>query len=127
MTQWRNSKPGSACAHGQAGVEELDRPDGQRIAGRIEGDARSGFRFAPRGGGPPIALEPGAMVRREGQGQGPGPGARPGTRSRSRNPLPAAPVWLAPPSTVSAAMCTALWTAGAGLAVFPVHKLVQEA
>ncbi len=66
-----------ACAHGQAGVEELDRPDGQRIAGRIEGDARSGFRFAPRGGGPPIALEPGAIVRREGQGQGPGPGSRP--------------------------------------------------
>jgi hypothetical protein len=66
-----------ACARGQAGVEELDRPDGQRIAGRIDGDARSGFRFAPRGGGPPIALEPGAMIRREGQGQGPGPGARP--------------------------------------------------
>jgi hypothetical protein len=72
-----------ACVHGQAGVEELDRPDGQRIAGRIEGDARSGFRFAPRGGGPPIALEPGAMIRRE--GQGPGPGAR-----------PAAPVGLPP-------------------------------
>ncbi len=74
-----------ACAHGQAGVEELDRPDGQRIAGRIEGDVRSGFRFAPRGGGPPIALEPGAVIRREGQGQGPGPGA-----------LPAAPAGLPP-------------------------------
>jgi hypothetical protein len=42
-------------------------------------------------------------------------------------PSPRRPDWLSPPSTVSAAMCTALWTAGAGLAVFPVHKLVQEA
>src|SRR5262249_35115246 len=49
---------------GQSGVEELDRPDGRQVAGRVEGDARSGFRFAPRDGGPPIALEPGLAIRR---------------------------------------------------------------
>jgi hypothetical protein len=55
----------AACARGQAGVEELDRPGGRRVAGRIEGDARSGFRFAPRDGGSPIALEPGVTILRE--------------------------------------------------------------
>ena len=87
---------------GQAGVEELDRPDGQRIAGRIEGDARSGFRFAPRGGGPPIALEPGAMIRREGQGRGPG-------RARARRHRPAcrrSTCWSARPRGSRAALRT---------------------
>jgi hypothetical protein len=58
-------------ARGQSGVEGLDRPDGRRVPGRIEGDARSGFRFAPRDGGPPIALEPGLAIRREGRSPGP--------------------------------------------------------
>ncbi len=47
--------------------------------------------------------------------------AGPGTLS------PAAPIVSRSVSTMSTAMCTALWTAGAGLAVFPVHKLIQEA
>jgi hypothetical protein len=55
----------SGYARGQGGVEVLERPEGRRLPGRIEGDARSGFRFAPRDSGPPIALEPGAIVRRE--------------------------------------------------------------
>jgi hypothetical protein len=63
----------SACARGQGGIEEIDRTDGRRIPGRIEGDARTGFRFAPRDGGSPIALEPGVIIRRD----GPGPGGRP--------------------------------------------------
>ncbi len=53
-------------ARAQSDVEELERPDGRRIPGRIEGDARSGFRFAPReGGGAAIAMEPGMAIRRE--------------------------------------------------------------
>ncbi len=55
----------TACARGQAGVEELDRSGVRRVPGRIEGDARSGFRFAPRDGGSPIALEPGVTILRE--------------------------------------------------------------
>jgi hypothetical protein len=65
----------STCARGQGGVEEIDRPEGRRVAGRIEGDARSGFRFAPRDGGSPIPLEPGVTIRRD----GPGSGGRPST------------------------------------------------
>jgi hypothetical protein len=49
------------------------------------------------------------------------PAARPGALS------PAAPVVSRSASTLSTAMWTALWTARAGLAVFPVHKLGQEA
>ena len=36
---------------GQAGSESLERPDGRRVEGRMEGDARSGFRFVTRDGG----------------------------------------------------------------------------
>jgi hypothetical protein len=62
----------SAVARGQSGVEELDRPDGRRVAGRLEGDARSGFRFAPKEGGPPIAMEPGLVIQRQESSSGPG-------------------------------------------------------
>ncbi|HLH27982.1 MAG TPA: hypothetical protein VKW77_03650, partial [Acidimicrobiales bacterium] len=62
----------STCARGQGGGEVLDRPEGRRLPGRIEGDARSGFRFALRDGGAPIALEPGAIIRREGSASGAG-------------------------------------------------------
>jgi hypothetical protein len=55
----------AAWARGQADIEELDRAGGRGVRGRIEGDARSGFRFAPRDGGSPIALEPGVTVLRE--------------------------------------------------------------
>jgi hypothetical protein len=62
----------AAGARGQAGVEELDRPGGRRVPGRIEGDARSGFRFVPRDGGSPIAMEPGFTVLREDRAAGAG-------------------------------------------------------
>ncbi len=61
----------AALARGQAGVEELERPGGRRTPGRIEGDARSGFRFTPKDGGSPIALEPGVTVLREAGAAGP--------------------------------------------------------
>ena len=61
----------TACVRGQSGVEELERPDGRRVAGRIEGDARSGFRFVSRDGGSPIAMEPGVVIRREGRSDAP--------------------------------------------------------
>jgi hypothetical protein len=58
----------TAHAQGQVAVEELDRLDGRSVPGRLEGDARLGFRFAPRDGGPPIALDPGLTIRRQGSG-----------------------------------------------------------
>src|SRR5690349_2798774 len=65
----------SACAWGQGGIEEIDRPEGRRVAGRIEGNVRSGFRFARPDAGSPIPLEPGVTIHRG----GPGPGGRAST------------------------------------------------
>ena len=55
-------------ARGQAAPETLERPDGRKVEGRLEGDARSGFRFVPRDGGAPLALEPGCVVHQGGPG-----------------------------------------------------------
>ncbi|HZW33179.1 MAG TPA: hypothetical protein VFF52_20855, partial [Isosphaeraceae bacterium] len=55
-------------ARGQAAPESLERPDGRRVEGHMEGDARSGFRFVPRDGGAPLALEPGCVVHQGGPG-----------------------------------------------------------
>src|SRR5262245_33879553 len=56
-------------AAGQAAWESLERPDGRKVEGRLEGAARSGFRCVPRAGGPAVAREPGCVVH---QGE-PGP------------------------------------------------------
>ncbi len=60
----------AARADGQSGGESLERPDGQRVEGRIEGNATAGFRFIPRvagsGAGTAIALEPGSIIHHEG-------------------------------------------------------------
>jgi hypothetical protein len=60
----------SARAYAQAGTESLERPDGPRVEGRIEGDATAGFRFIPRGAGSgpgaAIVLEPGSIISHEG-------------------------------------------------------------
>ncbi|MGP0062952.1 MAG: hypothetical protein ACLQGP_05025 [Isosphaeraceae bacterium] len=60
----------STRAHGQAGGESLERPDGRRVEGRIEGSATAGFQFIPKvqGGdvGGAIALEPGSIIQHEG-------------------------------------------------------------
>jgi hypothetical protein len=57
---------GALPAQGQTGAETLERPDGRRVEGRIEGDARAGFRFVPRGAGAPWALERGCVVHHHG-------------------------------------------------------------
>ena len=62
-------------ARARADGEELDRPDGRKTPGRIAGDARSGFRFAPADGGASIALEPGMTIR--GAARGPETAADP--------------------------------------------------
>ncbi len=59
----------SARSDGQTVKETLERPDGRRLAGRVEGDATSGFRFVPKGegaGGAAVALEPGSIIHSEG-------------------------------------------------------------
>jgi hypothetical protein len=53
---------------GEAGVEELERPDGRRVEGGIVGDVRAGFRFVPRGASTAIPLERGSMVHFNGSG-----------------------------------------------------------
>src|SRR5262249_31725323 len=53
---------------GDSRVESLDRPGGQSVEGRIEGDARAGFRFAPRDPAVPLPLEPGSVVHFRGAG-----------------------------------------------------------
>ncbi len=55
----------AGAARGQSTTEELVRPDGRKVAGRIEGNARVGFRFAPADGSAPIRIEPGTTIRRE--------------------------------------------------------------
>src|SRR5689334_13484562 len=55
-------------APGQAAWESLERPDGRKVEGRLEGAARSGFRFVPRDGSTPVALEPGCVVHQGGPG-----------------------------------------------------------
>ncbi len=60
----------SARTHGQAGKETLKRADGRQVAGRMEGNASSGFRFVPGGegaaGGDAVALESGSIIDFEG-------------------------------------------------------------
>ncbi len=70
-----------AHAQAQPDAEALDRPGGESIPGRIAGDARSGFRFIPSGGGAPIALEPGATIHRAGATRPASPPASPATAS----------------------------------------------
>jgi hypothetical protein len=57
-------------SYAQTGKETLERPDGRRVAGRIEGDTSSGFRFVPTsegsGGRVAVALEPNAIIHFEG-------------------------------------------------------------
>jgi hypothetical protein len=47
--------------------EFLQQPDGQRLAGRVGGDAASGFQFVVPGR-PPVKLQPGATLAFEGKG-----------------------------------------------------------
>jgi len=53
---------------GQSRVESLERPGGQRVQGRLTGDARTGFGFIPSDASSPRALEPGSVVHFNGSG-----------------------------------------------------------
>jgi len=53
---------------GQTRVESLERPGGQRVQGRLTGDARSGFGFIPSDARALRALEPGSVVHFNGSG-----------------------------------------------------------
>ncbi len=55
----------AGATRGQSIAEELVRPDGRKVAGRIEGNPRIGFRFTPADGSAPIPIEPGMTIRRE--------------------------------------------------------------
>ena len=68
----------ATCVNGQvppmrAGVDTLVRNDGARVAGKLVGDAKAGFRFVSNGGAAPIALD--GPVEVEIGGTGPGPSA----------------------------------------------------
>jgi len=52
----------------RARLESIARPDGQPGYGRVEGDARGGFRFVPADGGPAVPLEKAGVVTFEGPG-----------------------------------------------------------
>jgi hypothetical protein len=45
-----------------SGLDTLVRPDGQRVAGKLRGDAARGFAFVPAQGGQLLPLEPSAQV-----------------------------------------------------------------
>jgi hypothetical protein len=51
--------------------DSLARPEGQALAGKLVGDARSGAVFQPQGSGQAIPLEAGAVVSFDGSGPGP--------------------------------------------------------
>jgi len=53
---------------GQSRVESLERPGGQRVQGRLTGDARTGFGFIPTDASSPRTLEPGSVVHFNGSG-----------------------------------------------------------
>ncbi|MGO9469462.1 MAG: hypothetical protein ACLQIB_06560 [Isosphaeraceae bacterium] len=50
----------------QTSIETLERPGGQHIEGRLEGDSRSGFRFRPREAETPLAIEAGSVIQANG-------------------------------------------------------------
>jgi hypothetical protein len=58
-------QPQPAPAAG-AGAETLVRAGGQRIAGKLRGDAARGFTFESAVQAPPLALEPGSVILFEG-------------------------------------------------------------
>ena len=63
-----SAQPGRVVA--QARHESIDRGDGQATYGRVIGDAKAGFRFAPIGGEPSVALESVGAVSFDGPGAG---------------------------------------------------------
>ncbi len=66
-----------ARSSGQARHESIQRGDGPATYGRIVGDAALGYRFAPVGGLPPVALEDAGLVTFDGPSADPGSGYPP--------------------------------------------------
>lgn len=52
----------------QTRTESLERPDGQRLPGRLVGDQHTGFGFTPTQTSTPQALEPGSVIDFDGSG-----------------------------------------------------------
>jgi hypothetical protein len=50
----------------QPRLETIERPGGQRVQGRLVGDARGGFSFIPASGSAPLLLEPGSVIHFDG-------------------------------------------------------------
>lgn len=57
---------GQAKPPGQARHESITRADGQATYGRVVGDAKAGFRFAPISGEPAVSLEAAGIVTFDG-------------------------------------------------------------
>ncbi len=53
----------AAAAFARGGEDRLELGDGKSVAGRLEGNARSGLVFRPAAGGVPVALEAGMVAR----------------------------------------------------------------
>ena len=68
---------GQARSSAQARHESIQQGAGPATYGRIVGDAASGFRFAPLGGLPPVALEDAGLVTFDGPSVDPGSGYPP--------------------------------------------------
>jgi hypothetical protein len=62
---------------GQARHESIARGDGTSTYGRVTGDAKSGFKFAPIGGEPVVTLEAAGIVTFDGPGADAGAGYPP--------------------------------------------------
>jgi hypothetical protein len=58
----------AGSARGQTRLETLERPGGQRVAGRLAGDSRTGFGFIPSQSSVPLALEIGSTIHFNGTG-----------------------------------------------------------
>ncbi len=50
----------------QRRLETIEGPGGQRVEGRLAGDARSGFGFVPTNGSSTLPLEPGSVIHFDG-------------------------------------------------------------
>ena len=68
-------------------LETIERPGGQRVQGRLVGDARGGFSFSPANGSAPMLLEPGSVIHFD--GSSPDVAGEPGPVSGARGRSPA--------------------------------------
>ncbi len=77
LLAWASAAPGQGRLVAQARHESIIRGEGQAIYGRVVGDAKAGFRFAPIGDEPSVSLESAAVVTFDGPGADAGSGYPP--------------------------------------------------